>query len=152
MSIYKNFLLVRSNSWPRKWRVPKPLPNTLDRWLETYQWCKSNLCEINALNFHPENIPRGNRPQLQGRKCKTTSPQNIPCPGNPLISRSWIHILTNVPNVVTHYMLKDSNVLQENFNAKYVTNVGISPQYVIRRVSSHQTCLSLENSKHNNFE
>ena len=152
MSIYKNFLLIRSDSLPRKWRVQKPLLNTSDRWPETYQWHKFILCDINALTFWLETIPRESRPQLQGRNCKTTSPQNFPHPGSPLISRSWICILTNVPGVVIHYMPKDSNVLQENFNAKYVTNLGISPQYVIRGASSQEALLKLENPKHSNFE
>ena len=83
---------------------------------------------------------------------KTTSPQTFPHPGNPLISRGQICTPTNVPGVVTQCMPKDSNVLQENFNVKYVTNLGISPQYVIRRASSHQAHLKLENPKHNNFK
>ena len=128
------------------------LLNTLDRWLETYQWQKFNLCGINTLNFWLETIPRRSRPQPQGGNCKTTSSQTFPHPGNPLISRSQIHAVTNVPGVVTHCMPKASNVLQENFNAKYVTNSDISPQYVIRRANSHQTHLKLENPKHSNFE
>ena len=141
-----------SNSQPKRWRTPKLLLNTLDRWLVTYQQHKFNICNINALNFLQEIIPRGNRLQLQGGNCKTTSPQKLPHPGNPLIYRSWICALTNAPGVVTHCMPKDSNVLQENFNAKYVTNSDISPQYVIRRANSHQAYLKLENPKHSNFE
>ena len=49
-------------------------------------------------------------------------------------------------------MPKDSNVLQENFNAKYVTNSDISPQYVIRRANSHQARVKSENPKHSNFK
>ena len=87
------------------------------------------------------NHPRGNRLQLQGGNCKTTSPQKFPHCRNPLIYRSQIHTLTNVPGVVTYCMPRDSNVLQENFNVKYVTDLDISPQYVIRRANSHQACL-----------
>ena len=83
MLIYKNFLLVRSDSWPRKWRVPKPLPNTLDRWQEIYQCHKFHLCDISALNFLPETIPKGRKLQPQGRNCKTTGPQKFTHPRNP---------------------------------------------------------------------
>ena len=38
------------------------------------------------------------------------------------------------------------------FHSIYVTNSDISPQYVIKRASSHQAHLKLENPKHNNFE
>ena len=69
-----------------------------------------------------------------------------------MISRSQKHSPIDVPDVVTQYTQKDFNVLQENFSAKYVTNLGISPQSAIRRINRHQACLSLENPKHNNFE
>ena len=39
-----------------------------------------------------------------------------------------------------------------NFNAKHVTNLDFSPQYVTRRVSSHQARSSLENPQHNKFK
>ena len=62
-----------------------------------------------------------------------------------------MHAQTNAPDVVTHYMLRDSNVLQENSNVKYVTNLDISLQYVIRKANSHQVPLKQENPKHSNF-
>ena len=58
---------------------------------------------------------------------------------------------TNAPDVVTHCMLKDSNVLQENSNVKYVTNLDISLQYVIRKSNSHQVPLKQENPKLSNI-
>ena len=123
----QKFPASKADSWPRKWRVQKPLLNILDRWQEIYQLCKFNLCDISALNFLLETIPRGRRLQQQGRNCKTTGPWKFTHPRNPLISRSWKHTPIDVTDVVTHYMPKDFNVLEENFNAKYVTNLGISP-------------------------
>ena len=48
-------------------------------------------------------------------------------------------------------MPKDSNVLCENSNVRYVISLGISPQYVTKRVNSLQTHLKQENPKHSNF-
>ena len=62
-----------------------------------------------------------------------------------------MHTQTNAPGVVTHCMLRDSDALQENSNAKYVTNLDISLQYVIRKANSHQAPLKQENPKHSNF-
>ena len=117
----------------------------------TYQQHKFNLCNINALNFWQEIIPGGNRHQPQGGNHKTTSPQKFSHPGNPLTSRSQTCTLTSAPGVVTHYMPKDSHVLQENSNVRYVISLGISPQYVTKRVSSLQTHLKQENPKHTNY-
>ena len=58
---------------------------------------------------------------------------------------------TNAPDVVTHHMLRDSNVLQENSNVKYVTNLDISLQYVIREANGYQVPLKQEHPKLNNF-
>ena len=110
------------------------------------------LMQHQCTELPARNSPKRKQASTIRQKLQTTSLWNFPHPRNSLISGSQIHIPTNVPDVVTHYMLKDFNVLQENFNANYVTNLGISPQYVIRRVSSHQAHLSLENPKHNNFE
>ena len=63
-----------------------------------------------------------------------------------------MHILKNAPGVVTHCMQRDSNAPQENLNVRYVTNLAISLQYVIRKANSHQILLRQENPRHSNFE
>ena len=63
-----------------------------------------------------------------------------------------MHILTNAPGVVIPCMQRDSNVLQENFNVRYVTNLDISLQYVITKANSHQVPLKQENQRHSNFQ
>ena len=75
MSIYKNSLLVRSDSWLRKWRVPKPPPSTLDRWQETYLWHKFQLMQHQLTK-----IPAGNYPK---RKKTATARQKLQKPQDP---------------------------------------------------------------------
>ena len=85
------------------------------------------------------------------QKLQNHSTQKFSHPRNPQISRSQICTPTNALGVVTHCMPKDSNVLQENSNVRYVINLGILPQYVTKRVSSLQMHSKQENPKHSNF-
>ena len=49
-------------------------------------------------------------------------------------------------------MQRDFNVLQESFNVRYVTNLDILLQCVIKKTNSHQIVLKQENPRHINFE
>ena len=49
-------------------------------------------------------------------------------------------------------MQRDFNVLQESFNVRYVTNLDILLQCVIKKANSHQILLKQENPRHNNFK
>ena len=115
------------------------------------------VAQIQLMQHQCTELPAGNYPKRKQTSTPRQKLQNhksseLPTSQKPFDLGSQIHIPTNVPDVVTHYMLKDFNILQENFNTKHVTNLGISPQYVTRRVSSHQARSSLENPKHNKFE
>ena len=109
------------------------------------------LMQHQCTQLPARNYPRRKQTSTVRRKPQTTSPQKFPHPGSPLIYRNQMCTPTNAPGVVTHCMLRDSNVLQENSNVKYVTNLDISLEYVIRKANSHQVPLKQENPKHSNF-
>ena len=84
MLTYKNFLLARSNSYPRKKESSKSLLlNTLDRWLETYQQHKFDLCEHQHTELLAGNYPKRKQSSTSRQKLQNHKFPDFPTPQKP---------------------------------------------------------------------
>ena len=113
--------------------------------------------QIQLMQHQCIQLPAGNYPRRKQTSTVRKKPQNhksleIPTPQKPSDLQKPDACSENAPGVMTHCMQRDSNPLQENFNIRYVTNLDISLQYVIRKANSHQIPLRQENPRHSNFK